>query len=635
MFIEPIEVLKKYWGYEAFRPMQADIIESVLAGNNTLALMPTGGGKSITYQVPALTGKGLCIVITPLIALMKDQVEQLENRGIKARKIHTGLYQKEIVNILNACIYTDVKFLYISPERIHTEIFQQKVKEMPLNLIAVDEAHCISQWGYDFRPSYLHIAKLREYHPGIPVIAVTATATPKVVDDIADKLKLQPYKFFKKSFTRENLVYYVRSTNNKITDLLKTVTHLKGSGIIYVRNRKKTKELAELLTQHNISAGYYHAGLDHAERDEKQNSWQKGKLRIMVSTNAFGMGIDKANVRFVLHFDLPDSLEAYFQEAGRAGRDEKKAFAILLYSNTDIANLKKRVEQNFPDISDIKKIYQSVCNYLKIPVGSGKGMTYDFDLFSFSQSFHMQALKVYSSLRLLQQSGYIEYTEEVNLASRMVFNVPRDDLYKFQVENETFDSFVKLLLRSYTGLFTEYTSVSETYLAGKMGTNAQTIYKYLVQLSKSKIISYIPRKNKPVISFSEERLEDKNLRISPEFFTSRKQQYSKQVEKVISYATTQNKCRNLFMLHYFGEKSDQLCGQCDTCQEKTDLTLNTSQLNEISDSIRRQLSYGSLTLPQLAEALSLPHDKLKEAVQYLLDKELLKSNNDGILQWIK
>jgi len=450
------EILKKYWGYNSFKPLQEEIIKSVYEGNDTLGLMPTGGGKSITFQVPALAKPGICIVVTPLIALMKDQVEKLTQRGIKSAYLFSGMTYDEIITTLNNCIYGDYKFLYISPERIETEIFRMRFNNANVNLITVDEAHCISQWGYDFRPSYLKIVQLREMFPNAPILALTATATPVVVDDIQEKLKFKKKNVLKTSFERKNLVYIVKKTDNKANELLNIINRIKGSGIVYVRSRQKAQDLTYFLKKYNLSVDYYHAGLKTDVRSERQEAWTNGRTRIMVATNAFGMGIDKPDVRFVVHFDLPDSIEAYFQEAGRAGRDGKKAYAIMLVNENDKKILETRIQQNFPPVEIIKNIYQAACNYCKVPLGGGKGMAFDFDLTDFAYQYKFNIYTTYSSLKLLQNEGYIELTEELHNPSRIKFVISRDELYKFQVKNIHFDNFIKLLKILYRFIYRVY-----------------------------------------------------------------------------------------------------------------------------------------------------------------------------------
>jgi len=516
------QILNRYWGYDDFRSLQLDIIKSVASGKDTLGLMPTGGGKSITFQVYSLSRKGVCIVITPLIALMKDQVENLQKKGIRALKIHSGMSQMEIKVTLDNAVWGDYKFLYVSPERLNSEYFKERLAKMDVNLIAVDEAHCISQWGYDFRPSYMNIIQLRELLPGVTFLALTATATPKVVEDIQEKLGFERPNVLNMSFQRENLSYLVRHREDKMGYLLETLKNVKGSGIVYSRSRKGTREIAAELRKNKISADFYHAGLSTGVRHEKQDDWLAGKTRVIVATNAFGMGIDKPDVRFVVHADPPDSLEAYFQEAGRAGRDGKKAAAVLLFNNADVTKLKKHVTVAFPEPENIKRIYQALCNYLQVAEGFGKGQSFEFSLQDFAQNFRFQQAMVYNSLKILQREGYLEFTEDMDNPSRIYFTVSRDDLYKFQVANESFDVFVKLILRSYTGLFNGYVNIDEELLARRAGLDHDTVYNYLKHLRKSKIIDYVPRNRNPFIYFSKERISLNRLKITKENYDYRK-----------------------------------------------------------------------------------------------------------------
>lgn len=631
--MEPNQVLKKYWGYSSFRPMQEKIIKSVLDGHDTFVLLPTGGGKSITFQLPALLMDGICLVITPLIALMKDQVENLNRRGIKAKALHAGIGGNEVKNIINQCVFGDIKFLYIAPERIQSRLFQEKLESFPINLLAIDEAHCISQWGYDFRPSYLQIPSIRDFHPNIPVIALTATATQKVVDDTVQQLQLKEVQIIRDSFERKNLTYYVRESENKTADLVKMCKRMSGSGIVYARNRKKTHEIAKFLQQHEISADHYHAGLDHETRSHKQEQWRMGKTRLMIATNAFGMGIDKPDVRFVIHIDLPDSLEEYFQEAGRAGRDEKKAFAVLLYHANDESVIKKRITNNFPETEIIRKIYQALGNYFQIPLGAGKSTAYDFDIMEFAKTYQFSVLQVFASLKLLQQSGYLEYTEDVNIPSKVIFLLKRDDLYKFQVENVVFDGFIKLLLRSYTGLFSEYTPIHEPMLAKKAGISEDEVYKYLVKLSKLNVINYIPRRNKPLIVFTEERLDDKNLRIPKEVYKIRKTEYIQQLQSVYHYASTSTVCRSVTLLKYFDEENPPKCGQCDVCQQKHDISMTQMEFDLISKEIKDLTLEQSISLLQLYDQIEYPQEKMAKTVQWLFDNHFLLQQENGMVMW--
>jgi len=558
-------ILEQYWGYASFRPMQEEVIRSVMDRRDTLALMPTGGGKSITFQVPAMAQDGICIVVTPLIALMKDQVENLKKLKIKAVAVYSGLTQREIDIELTNCIYGGYKFLYVSPERLGTDIFRARVSEMKVNLIAVDEAHCISQWGYDFRPSYLEIANFRELLPNAPVLALTATATPDVVKDIQTQLRFAKPNVLQTSFERKNLVYLVRHVEDKQNYLLKTLGRFPGSGIIYVRNRKKTRETAQFLQRNGVSADFYHAGLNNETRSERQDRWKEDYCRVMVATNAFGMGIDKPDVRFVIHLDPPDTLEAYFQEAGRAGRDLQTSYAVLLYEKSDRAKLEQRLRVSFPEPDMIRRVYHALSNYLQVPLGGGRDIPLDFSLERFAATYKLEILSAHHALKLMEREGYIQYDEDPQTAAKVHFLVLRDDLYKFQVSNEDFDQFIKLLLRSYTGFFSEYVSIDEAMLAKNAKVSIDVIYEYLKQLDKMKIIDYIPRRNQSVITYLRERIDEKFLTISNANYKVRKNIMEEHIAAVIRYAESVDKCRSAMLLEYFGEKNAKPCEQCDYC----------------------------------------------------------------------
>lgn len=627
------QILTKYWGYSKFRPLQEDIIRSVMGGADTLALMPTGGGKSITFQVPAMAKEGICLVITPLIALMKDQVENLQKRNIKAVAIYSGMTKNEIDISLDNCIYGNVKFLYISPERIATELFKIRVKHMNVNLIAIDEAHCISEWGYDFRPSYLEIANLRELIPNVPFLALTATAIPKVVDDIQDRLEFKEKNVFRKSFERKNIIYLVRNVEDKNKYLLETIQKVKGSGIIYERNRKKTRETAIFLRQNNISADFYHAGLNLEKRNTKQNDWKSGKIKVMVATNAFGMGIDKSDVRFVIHTDLPDSIESYFQEAGRGGRDEKKAVAVLLYNNSDKVKAERRANANFPEIKEIKATYQALANYFKIPYGGGKGMSFDFIMTDFAKNYNFNILNIYSSIKFLQREGYLILTDELNSSSKIHFLANRDDLYKFQIANAKYDNFIKLILRSYTGLFSDYINIDEQSIAKKTNNDIKVIFKYLNNLKSLGIINYVPQKKNPFIIFTEERLDDKSLLISKENFDFRKSRYMERINAMLNYAASSNKCRSQILLSYFGESNPDRCGQCDVCTRRNELDLSKYEFDLILETIKEILKNNLVSIDDLMKSLDSDEEKNLKVIQWLLDNDKIIKDTNELLTW--
>jgi len=621
------------WGYDQFRPLQEEIIFSVLSGKDTLALMPTGGGKSITFQVPALAMEGICLVITPLIALMKDQVDQLSRLKIKAMAIHSGMTAYEIDIALNNCVYGGYKFLYVSPERLTTRLFRSRVSDMNVNLLAVDEAHCISQWGYDFRPSYLDISALREILEDVPVLALTATATPEVCEDIQDRLGFQQKNLFQKSFNRENLDYLVVTAEDKAGELVKQVSQMEGSGIVYTRNRKKCRELSLLLNEHEQSASYYHAGLKQALRDERQQAWMKNQFRVMVATNAFGMGIDKPDVRFVIHMDLPDGPEAYFQEAGRAGRDGLHSRAILLYSPPDLKVAERRIAVNFPGIPKVRDVYRALCNFLQIPVGSGRGQQYDFEFGEFLHQYRFSAMVAHSSLQILAREGYIVLTDAYYNPTRIKFQVERDALYTFQVKNADFDGFIKLLLRSYSGLFSQFIKIDESTLARRSALTLEKVHAYLRTLSKRQIVHYIPRKELPVITFLEERLDDKNLLIAPDRYNFRKARYEKRIGEMLRYASSETICRNQFLLSYFGQLDTPRCGRCDVCRREEDLKPGSEEFNVLIDAIATQLSERSLLLEELVKQTGMEAIKVVRVAEWLVDQGRISRKKDLTLKW--
>jgi ATP-dependent DNA helicase RecQ len=628
-----IKILNQYWGYPAFRELQLEIIQSVASGKDTLGLMPTGGGKSITYQVYSLSTEGICLVITPLIALMKDQVENLQKRGIKALAIYSGMTWEEIKVAFDNASWGDYKFLYLSPERITTERFLERLPQLKINLIAVDEAHCISQWGYDFRPSYLKIAELRQRLPGVKIMALTATATENVIDDIQDKLLFPEKNVLRKSFNRPNLTYKVRLEEDKEGYLVRSLQKNKGCGVIYTRSRKKTREIAELLTKNGISANYYHAGLSPETRSARQDEWLSGKKQIMVATNAFGMGIDKPDVRFVLHVDAPDSLEAYFQEAGRAGRDGIKAVAMLLYNNADTVRLKKGISEKFPEPEHIKRIYDALGNYLKVAVGFGKDMAYDFNLEEFAQAYKFSFSHTFNALKILERDGYIELTDELDRPSMVHFRVGRDDLYKFQIANQQFDAFIKLLLRSYTGMFSEYRPISEKLLASRANISQELVYKYLNQLDTVKVVHYLPQKNTPFIIYTKERLDINRVVISKQNYKERKEQYETQVFSVIDYATSTSKCRNQMLLSYFGETGTTRCGNCDVCESMNKLGTSNTEFDRIAIDIKMILKKEPCFRHELFFQLKGDRDKNQQVIRWLIDNGNVVVRIDEKLEW--
>jgi len=627
------DILKKYWGYDSFRSLQEEIILSVAEHKDTLGLMPTGGGKSITFQVYSLSKPGICLVISPLIALMKDQVENLTQRGIKALAVYSGMTFEEIKVALDNAKWGNYKFLYLSPERLMTERFIEQVKQMDVNLIAVDEAHCISQWGYDFRPSYLNIAKFRPYFPDVNIMALTATATSKVVEDIQEKLCFPQKNVLRKSFKRENLIYKVRREEDKNGYLIRMLKKTSSSGIVYTRSRKKTKEIAEMLEKEGISATYYHAGLSGESRNIRQDAWLNGKSYVMVATNAFGMGIDKSNVRFVIHADIPDSIEAYFQEAGRAGRDGKKAMAVLLYNNTDSVRLKKGIAEKFPPIDQIKKIYNALGNFLKLAVGFGKGMSFDFNLVDFARTYQFSMIHTFSALKILERDGFLELTDELNRPAMVYFRVNRDDLYKFQVANSAFDSFIKLLLRSYTGMFTEYKAINEEVLAKRSNTSKEIVYKYLSSLDTQKIIHYIPQKTTPFIIYTRERIEESKMVISKENYLHRKKQYELQVEFMLNYATSTSKCRSQLLLDYFDEKNPSRCGECDVCLSLNELGISATESDKIIADIKEELKKQPLMHHELFYRMKGDEEHIQMIIRWLLDNQRIVVRIDEKLEW--
>ena len=634
------DILRQYWGYDDFRGIQREIIESIGSGHDTLGLMPTGGGKSITFQVPALSKEGTCIVITPLIALMKDQVENLRRRGIRAAAIYSGLTREEIVITLENCIFGAVKILYVSPERLSSELFQTKLRHMRVSFITVDEAHCISQWGYDFRPSYLEIAKIRKFLPDIPVLALTATATPLVVDDIQEKLLPAPHSplptprsfhVFRMSFERKNLAYVVRQATDKREQLIHILKNVKGAAIVYTRSRRRTKEFAELLNEAGISATFYHAGLDSITKDERQLAWQNDQTRVMVATNAFGMGIDKPDVRVVIHVDCPDSVEAYFQEAGRAGRDGQKAYAVLLYNDGDHRKLEKRISDTFPEKDFIREVYEQLAYFYQIGVGSGYNHTFEFNIDKFCHAFRHFPIQVDSALKILNRAGYIEYTEEQDNQARVMFTVSRNELYRLENNTDNEERVITALLRNYGGLFTDYNYIDESFIAQQCGLQSQQVYLILKNLSQRHIIHFIPQKKTPYIRYTQRREDKEHIQLMPVIYEERKAQFAERIHAMIVYATNDNVCRSRQLLRYFGEYNDHDCRQCDVClSHRQEGMVSEPRLNEAMEKILNLLDDGKPHPITDLRDIQLPSDELNAALDYLFQEEYIRQD-DGLL----
>ena len=628
------EILTTYWGYSQFRPLQEDIILSVLEGKDTLALMPTGGGKSICFQVPALVNEGVCIVISPLISLIKDQVEALKKKGIPAAALMSGMKRHEIEIALDNAAFGKTKFLYVTPERLMTDLFQARIQNMKVNLLAVDEAHCISQWGYDFRPPYLQIAEIRKFIPGTPVLALTATATPEVQKDIQEKLSFPKENIFKKSFERKNLSYVVFHEENKMQKLLSIISNVKGTGVIYVRNRKKTKEIAEFLQKQNIKAAYYHAGLKAEIRSTVQDDWMKEKVRVIVATNAFGMGIDKGNVRFVVHLDLPESPEAYFQEAGRAGRDEEKAYAVLLYNQSDIEELTYRAQLSFPETKEVLRVYSALANFYQLPVGSGKGVSYDFDTDRFCASYKLQPSAVYHCIKVLEMQGLVTLSDSIDLHSRIHIVARYEELYDFQVRNPRFDHLIKTILRSYEGVFDDYIQVNETILSQRSEIPKDKLIETLRQLDKLRMISYVPATDAPQLTFIEERLDERDVHIDRQNLALRKERFMKRVRAMIHYISRPSKCRSQMLLEYFGESKDQRCGVCDYCLKRNKLGVSDFEFETIESQIKLTLVSHALELNELVNHIKASRqDKSIKVIEWLIDNERISYAEGNLLKW--
>lgn len=639
MINQSLHTLEQYWGYKSFRPLQQEIIDSILSGHDTIALLPTGGGKSITYQVPAMVKDGIAIVITPLIALMKDQVEALRRRGIRAVAINSSMNYREIDIALDNCVYGDVKLLYIAPERIETPIFRHRVVKMQVSLIAVDEAHCISQWGYDFRPSYLKIDSLRKMLPEVPVLAVTATATQVVLEDIATQLSMDKPNVFRSSFARDNLAFVVRYTNNKFENIIRVINSMpSSSGIIYVRSRNTAQQIAEQLQQRGVSADFYHAGLGFAMRSAKQNQWLRGQTRVIVATNAFGMGIDKADVRFVIHHQIPESIEAYYQEAGRAGRDGERAYAVVLYNDQDRTAAAQRITSEYPDKQTIYQVYELIFNHLQISIGGGKDEIYDFKVWEFAAKAKIFTLTIINCIRILELNGYMTLTDEIDNPTRIMFRVGRDELYKIQVERVDFDGFVKVLLRCYTGIFVQFVAIDEAYLAHLSGYSEQRVVEMLMELSRARVIRYIPRRRSPLLILEEERLPLKSLRIAPNTYDLRKSRSEMNVNAMVDYATQTSQCRSMLLRSYFGDQAKSECGVCDVCIERRRLGLPANSLQSEVNSIRQNIlailsdTSTSHTLYTLTAAMPLRVGRVLEEVRQMISTGEITQLGNGSLK---
>ena len=625
------QILRQYWGYDDFRGIQREIIESIGSGHDTLGLMPTGGGKSITFQVPALAKEGTCIVITPLIALMKDQVANLRRRGIRAAAIYSGLTREEIIITLENCIFGDIRFLYVSPERLSSDLFQTKLRHMKVSFITVDEAHCISQWGYDFRPSYLEIAKIRQLLPGVPVLALTATATPTVVDDIQERLSFAEKRVFRMSFERENLAYIVRRAEDKQKELIHILRSLKGSAIVYARSRRRTKEMADMIQQAGITATFYHAGLDSVVKDERQKAWQDDQVRVMVATNAFGMGIDKPDVRLVIHIDCPDSIEAYFQEAGRAGRDGLKAYAVLLYNNGDQRKLEKRIADTFPEKDFIRNVYEHLAYFYQIGVGSGYGHTFEFNIDKFCHAFHHFPIQVDAALKILTRAGYIEYTEEQDNQARVMFTISRNDLYRLENTTPNEEKVITTLLRNYGGLFTDYNYIDESFLASQCGLQPHEVYMILKGLGQRHILHFIPQKKTPYIRYTQRREDKEQIQLMPIVYEERKQQFRERIHAMTNYATCDNVCRSRYLLRYFGEDNGHDCHQCDVClSHRSEGMVSEPALNTAMEQILQLLSDKKPHHITELRDIQLPTAELDAALDYLLKEELIRQEDGRI-----
>ena len=625
-----LDILKQYWGYSSFRGIQQDIIESIGSGKDTLGLMPTGGGKSITFQVPTMAMDGVCLVITPLIALMKDQVRNLRDKGIKAAAIYTGMRRDQIIATMENCVYGNYKFLYISPERLSSELFLAKLRYINVCLITVDESHCISQWGYDFRPAYLNIADIRKSLPTVPVLALTATATPRVTDDIQDKLGFKEKNLFRMSFVRENLSYVVRDTENKYEELKHILSKVAGSGIVYVRNRKETKEIAEYLNSIGISSTFYHAGLDPEIKDKRQQEWTENLYRIVVATNAFGMGIDKPDVRVVIHIDMPDSIEAYFQEAGRAGRDGRRSYAILLHSPGDKRLINKRISDHFPEKKFIATVYEKLAYYYEMAMGDGQGCTYGFSLADFCQQYALPIIPTESALRILTRMGYIEYIDEIDYSARLRITSTREELYRTKEQDTTNENILNIVLRHYSGLFSDEVFIDEKFIYTQAGITKRELYKRFIDMQHQGILKYVPSRRTPVITWKKNRVETDMLNFADDIYTDRKQEYIERIGSIREYTTRRVGCRSAILLDYFGEKQNKPCMHCDLCLEKDSSGIKKGEFKAISQDIEDMLSQKEGTTDNI---YSLPYEKnhIESVLHRLAEEEEIIYMTEGKL----
>lgn len=626
-----LSILQQYWGYRDFRGIQREIIESIGSGHDTLGLMPTGGGKSITFQVPALAKEGVCIVITPLIALMKDQVQHLRDKGISATAIHAGMSRKEIVVALENCIFGGIKLLYVSPERIGSDLFQNKLRRMKVSFITVDEAHCISQWGYDFRPSYLHVADIRRLLPHVPILALTATATPQVVEDIQDKLNFEHRNVFRMSFERKNLAYVVRNTTDKYGELIHILSSVQGSAIVYVRSRKRSKEISEMLNKHQIPSTFYHAGLEYSQKDERQKDWQQDRIRVIVATNAFGMGIDKPEVRLVVHFDCPDSLEAYFQEAGRAGRDGNRSYAVLLYNNSDQRKLHKRITDTFPEKEFIKQIYEHLAYFYQIGLGSGSGHIFSFDIDKFCRTYKHFPIQTDSALKILERAGYLDYETDPDASARLMFMLNRDELYKLESTTAHEELVITALLRNYGGLFTDYVYIDEGLIAQQTGLNQQQVYLLLKGLSQRRILHFIPQRKTPYITYTQRREEMNRIIIPKEVYEMRKEQYVLRIQSMIHYAENNDVCRSRQLIRYFGEEKSEDCMLCDVCLEHYTNQLSEDRIEPAKAIITAFLHDGKKHHITELHQLNIPERQLHGALAELISEEEITMEGSFLL----